>query len=84
VIPNGVLFGPAYLGQSIARLLRPCREGESARPCFCRACTQKKGFSTLLNAWALVAPQGWRLQIAGPDEGGHLADVMALGAQARY
>lgn len=41
----------------------------------------KKGLLNLLQAWARVAPMGWRLRLAGPDEDGHLAEVMALGRQ---
>jgi len=37
-----------------------------------------KGILNLLHAWAAVAPQGWRLKIAGPDEGGYLSEVIAL------
>jgi glycosyltransferase involved in cell wall biosynthesis len=29
----------------------------------------------LIEAWARVRPNGWRLQIAGPDEGGHRMQV---------
>lgn len=38
----------------------------------------KKGLLNLMHAWARLAPRGWRLRMAGPDEGGHLAEVMAL------
>jgi glycosyltransferase involved in cell wall biosynthesis len=38
----------------------------------------KKGVLELVRAWSQVAPSGWRLVIAGPDEGGHLADVARL------
>jgi glycosyltransferase involved in cell wall biosynthesis len=34
-----------------------------------------KGLPMLIKAWARVRPQGWRLQIAGPDEAGHLITV---------
>lgn len=30
-----------------------------------------KGLPMLIEAWARVRPQGWRLRIAGPDEAGH-------------
>jgi glycosyltransferase involved in cell wall biosynthesis len=36
-----------------------------------------KGLLNLAHAWARVSPTGWTLRIAGPDEGGHLAEVMA-------
>jgi hypothetical protein len=29
----------------------------------------------LIEAWARVRPDGWHLQIAGPDEAGHRAEV---------
>jgi glycosyltransferase involved in cell wall biosynthesis len=34
-----------------------------------------KGLTLLLDAWAQVRPRGWRLQIAGPDEVGHRAEL---------
>ena len=34
-----------------------------------------KGLPMLVEGWARVRPQGWRLQIAGPDEAGHRAEV---------
>lgn len=30
-----------------------------------------KGLPMLIEAWSRVRPEGWRLRIAGPDEGGH-------------
>lgn len=35
-----------------------------------------KGIVNLIEAWALVRPRGWKLVLAGPDEKGHLAEVM--------
>lgn len=37
---------------------------------------QKKGLINLVHAWGRLRPQGWRIQIAGPNEGGHLEEVM--------
>lgn len=34
-----------------------------------------KGLPMLIEAWARVRPHGWILQIAGPDEAGHRAEV---------
>src|SRR5258707_9941459 len=31
----------------------------------------------MIEAWNRVRPQGWELLIAGPDEGGHFAEVRA-------
>ena len=37
----------------------------------------KKGLLNLLHAWAQISPAGWRLKIAGPDEGDHLREVLS-------
>jgi glycosyltransferase involved in cell wall biosynthesis len=37
-----------------------------------------KGLPMLVEAWARVRPKGWRLQIAGPNEAGHRAEVERL------
>jgi glycosyltransferase involved in cell wall biosynthesis len=34
-----------------------------------------KGLRILIEAWARVRPSGWQLQIAGPDEAGHQAEL---------
>lgn len=34
-----------------------------------------KGLPMLVEAWARVRPEGWRLEIAGPDEAGHRSEV---------
>jgi len=36
-----------------------------------------KGLPMLVQAWARVRPEGWRLLIAGPDEAGHRREVEA-------
>lgn len=41
-----------------------------------------KGLPMLIKAWARVLPSGWRLQIAGPDEAGHRAEVERAVASA--
>lgn len=38
----------------------------------------KKGLFNLIHAWAALPPGPWQLRIAGPDEGGHLAEVKIL------
>lgn len=45
----------------------------------------KKGLDQLLLAWARLAPRrpNWRLHIAGPDDGGHEAELRALAAELR-
>lgn len=76
VIPNGVLCGASCEADAEADTLRAGDAGRVAL--FLSRVHPKKGILNLLRAWAAVAPQGWRLKIAGPDEGGHLAEVMAL------
>ncbi len=40
-----------------------------------------KGLPLLIEAWSRVRPEGWQLEIAGPDEAGHAAVVrQAIGA----
>jgi len=74
VIPNGVdLVSPRHA------VRRSPRQGERVRNAlFLSRIHPKKGLPNLLQAWARLSPRGWRLRIAGPDEGGHLAEVMAL------
>ncbi len=38
----------------------------------------KKGLPLLLEAWVRVGPEGWRLVIVGPDEGGHTGELKRL------
>lgn len=40
-----------------------------------------KGLPMLLRAWAQVRPKGWLLKITGPDEAGHLAELLDLTKQ---
>jgi glycosyltransferase involved in cell wall biosynthesis len=42
----------------------------------------KKGLPLWVEAWAKVRPQGWRMRIIGPDEGGHAAEVRRLVQEA--
>lgn len=37
-----------------------------------------KGLLRLIQVWANLQPQGWRLILAGPDDGGHLNEVLLL------
>lgn len=77
VIPNGVDM-PIF--QNTGRRSAPGKETRTAL--FLSRVQSKKGLLNLIDAWARLRPKGWRLQIAGPDEGGHLATVMARLRQA--
>jgi glycosyltransferase involved in cell wall biosynthesis len=74
VIPNGVdmpQFSPGegrFDGKEI-------RTGEKKTALFLGRIYRVKGLPLLVEAWARVRPSGWRLQIAGPDEAGHRAEV---------
>ncbi len=35
----------------------------------------KKGLPLLVDAWARLKPDGWRLRVVGPDEAGHAAEI---------
>jgi glycosyltransferase involved in cell wall biosynthesis len=62
---------------------RPCLAGSRAEKAVRRRRTALflgriypvKGLPMLIEAWARVRPDGWRLRIAGPDEGGHQKQV---------
>jgi glycosyltransferase involved in cell wall biosynthesis len=73
VIPNGVVVPE----------LRKDGTGRTGkrRALFLSRIHPKKGLPDLLQAWARIRPKGWELCIAGPDENGHLAQVVALVAR---
>ena len=77
VIPNGIdLVGMKYSSNTDAFTPRKCRYA-----LFLGRIHQVKGLMNLLRAWAKIRPEGWVLQLAGPDEAGHLGDVLALAEQ---
>ncbi len=72
VVPNGVEL---HAGSPPAA---PPPAGDSRRTAlFLSRVHPVKGLITLIKAWANLRPSGWRLRIAGPDEGGHLAEILA-------
>jgi glycosyltransferase involved in cell wall biosynthesis len=78
IIPNGV-----PLPDSDAVLARPPRLAGAPRTVlFLGRVYPVKGLLNLIDAWARMRPAGWRLHIAGPDEAGHLAEVLARARQA--
>ncbi|AHF93543.1 glycosyl transferase [Opitutaceae bacterium TAV5] len=70
IIPNGVELPRLAITQANGRL-----KGERKNALFLSRIHPKKGLPLLLEAWARVRPAGWDLLIAGPDEGGHRADL---------
>lgn len=74
VIPNGVEMRAAQ-SSSCTHL---AGAADARHALFMGRVHPKKGLENLLRAWAAAKPFGWLLQIAGPDEGGHLATVLTL------
>ena len=77
VIPNGVPLPDTYKTQPSG--------GETRTALFLSRIHPKKGLPMLLEAWTDVRLERWQLVLAGPDEGGHRAElerqVRALGLQ---
>lgn len=72
IIPNGVPLSPVGVGNK-----PKIRSPEMERTVlFLSRIHGKKGLLNLIDAWAQVRPHGWRLRIAGPNEDGHLAEVL--------
>jgi glycosyltransferase involved in cell wall biosynthesis len=72
VIPNGV-----KLAMPLSKMSR--RDGMSdgiRNALFLGRIHPIKGLLNLIDAWDRVRPADWRLRLAGPNEGGHLAEVM--------
>lgn len=69
VIPNGVEL-PEKRGGGMAKA-----ESRKRMALFLSRIHPVKGLPMLLEAWAKLRPAGWRLHIAGPDEGGHCAEL---------
>lgn len=75
MIPNGTRPMPANLLQ-----VSPTRPPTAL---FLGRIYPVKGLLNLVEAWARTQPHGWRLDIAGPDEAGHQAQVQAAISKAR-
>jgi glycosyltransferase involved in cell wall biosynthesis len=71
VLPNGVETMVPRADVS------PSAASEARVALFLSRVHPKKGLLHLVAAWAALRPPGWVLWIAGPDEGGHEADVRA-------
>lgn len=56
----------------------PPSAGEGGTLLFLGRLHPVKNLEALVRAFAEVAPKGWKLRIAGPDEGGHRATLEAL------
>lgn len=72
VIPNGVQLPQLPESSSIKN-----QASKKRTALFLSRIHPKKGLPMLLDAWKKLAPQGWRLVIAGNDDGGHVAELQA-------
>ena len=68
VVPNGVEMAPVAIRNSRAH----------RTALFLSRLHPVKGVLYLLEGWARVQPPGWRLVVAGPDDGGHGRDAREL------
>lgn len=71
VVPNGVEI-PDTLPDGSTR--------DGKRALFLSRIHPKKGLPMLLDAWADVRPEGWALELVGPSENGHRAELEAQAA----
>jgi glycosyltransferase involved in cell wall biosynthesis len=71
VIPNGI--DASFRAQSHRPTSR--QTGSVRTALFLGRLYPVKGLPNLIEAWAAVNPDGWRLVIAGPDEGGHKSEL---------
>jgi len=74
VIPNGVDVPEVGRIAATAEVSK-AGGGEKKKALFLGRIYPVKGLPMLIEAWARVRPHGWILQIAGPDEAGHRAEV---------
>ncbi|QQS55453.1 MAG: glycosyltransferase [Candidatus Competibacteraceae bacterium] len=74
IIPNGTDL-PEWRDQAYPK-------GTPRKMLFLSRIHQKKGLLNLIQAWQIVRPSGWKMIIAGPDEGGHQPIVEAAIHQA--
>jgi glycosyltransferase involved in cell wall biosynthesis len=72
MIPNGVDLPDIEPGKAAAR---NAHDAGQRTALFLGRIYPVKGLPMLVEGWSRVRPHGWRLQIAGPDEAGHRADV---------
>ncbi|MDO8864176.1 glycosyltransferase [Haliea sp. E1-2-M8] len=75
IIPNGVDM--LALGKTLATEVG-AKTYRKKHALFLSRLHPKKGLAMLVEAWSRVQPEAWTLTIAGPDEGGHRAEINRL------
>lgn len=66
IIPNGV---------QVPQSIPTAPDTREKRTLFLSRLHPQKGLPMLLDAWARVQPDGWSLELVGPSEDGHRADL---------
>ncbi|WP_374521561.1 glycosyltransferase [Hydrogenophaga sp.] len=79
IIPNGVEF--KQMSTTRATLPTKSIEKKTRVVLFLGRIHPVKGLMNLIGAWAILRKDNWRLQIAGPDEDGHLKEVLLRAKQ---
>ncbi|MBE0545462.1 MAG: glycosyltransferase [Verrucomicrobia bacterium] len=72
MIPNGVELPPGERKSEISN-----RQSETRTVLFLGRIHPIKGLLDLVRAWAKLRPAGWRVVLAGADEGGYLDEIKA-------
>ncbi len=72
VVPNGV---------EIPDALPNGQPTDGKRALFLSRLHPKKGLPMLLDAWADLRPEGWTLELVGPSENGHRAELEAQASE---
>lgn len=72
MIPNGVELPPGNRQSE-----SPNRKSETRTVLFLGRIHPIKGLLDLVRAWGIVRPAGWRVVLAGHDEGGHVNEIKA-------
>jgi glycosyltransferase involved in cell wall biosynthesis len=75
IVPNGVDVPEARPLSISSESEKACRNGRKRTALFLGRICPIKGLPMLIQAWALLRPDGWLLRIAGPDEAGHQKQV---------
>lgn len=73
IIPNGVDF-PLIGSDQDSHI----HENKVRTVLFLSRLHSKKGVIELVKSWKALSRNGWRLLIAGPDDGGHIHELQAL------
>ena len=75
IIPNGVIT-PPVISKSTRFLATDETVGKVRTVLFLSRISPVKGLLNLVDAWALIRPINWQLQIVGPDNEGYLSEVL--------